>query len=78
MTKIEDTSPKAEVKQLVPKGSVGRSLQLRIASKKRKAAKASTFSKRSRKVSAKKAKEVVEPVEASPKYLQPTPKVKAS
>ena len=55
VTRIEGTSPKAEAKQL-PKGSVGRSMQLILASKKRKAAKACTFSKRSRKASAKKVK----------------------
>ena len=53
-------------------------MQLILASKKRQAAKASPFSKRSRKASAKKAKEVAEPVETPPKYLQPTPKLKAS
>ena len=77
--KIEGTSPKAEVKQVIPRRSVGRSKQLILASKKRKAAKASTFSKKSCKAAAKKVKEeVAEPVEAPPKYLKPTPKVRAS
>ena len=49
-----------------------------LAPKKRKAAKASTAPKRSRQASVKKVEEVAEPVEASPKYLRPTPKVRAA
>ena len=76
--RIEGTSQKAEVKQLVPKGSVGRSMQPVLAPKKRKAVKASSLLKRSRRVSSEKVKEAVEPDEASPKYLRPTPKVRAA
>ena len=70
-TKIEGTSQKAEVKQLVPKGSVGRSMQPASAPKKLKVAEAYTVLKRARRASAKKVKVAIEPDEASPKYLQP-------
>ena len=70
-TQLEGTSQKAEVKQLVPKGSVGRSMQPASAPKKLKAAKAYTVLERARRASAKKVKVAVEPDEASPKYLRP-------